>query len=145
MNTFVPFNEWPLIEQLACTYSDAHKDAYGFRPRNGGIHNPQTVEEYEAAIEKCAATIDEQETEECRRSLAAQRELEADLARLISIGAPDRATALRWWIEGLGAEPIWFERPRYYTQDIESAVYGVLPMKLWEFVLPEIIPGYRSF
>jgi hypothetical protein len=28
------WNEMSLIEQYACIYSDMHKDAFGFRPRN---------------------------------------------------------------------------------------------------------------
>jgi hypothetical protein len=28
------WNEMSLLEQYTCIYSDMHKDAYGFRPRN---------------------------------------------------------------------------------------------------------------
>ena len=28
------WNEMSLLEQYACIYSDMHKDAFGFRPRN---------------------------------------------------------------------------------------------------------------
>ena len=28
------WNDMSLIEQYACIYSDMHKDAFGFRPRN---------------------------------------------------------------------------------------------------------------
>jgi hypothetical protein len=145
MTAFVPWDQKSPLEQAQITYSDAHKDAYGFRPRDGGVHNPQTLEEYEAAIEKCCETIGAEEERERLRCIEAQRNFEAELVALQKLGAQDREQALRWWLDVTGVKPKWLSNPRYHTQDIESAVYGVLPIPLWNFILPEVIPGYKAY
>ena len=81
--------EWDQLserEQLETIYSDAYKDAYGFRPRG---HVFDTVEELRAAIELRIA----EEKESMRRAML---EFEARVASVIETGASDRATALRW-------------------------------------------------
>ena len=81
--------EWDQLserEQLETIYSDAYKDAYGFRPRG---HVFDTVEELRAAIELRIA----EEKESMRRAML---EFEARVASVIETGAADRATALRW-------------------------------------------------
>ena len=79
--------EWDQLserEQLETIYSDAYKDAYGFRPRG---HVFDTVEELRAAIELRIA----EEKESMRRAML---EFEARVASVIETGAADRATAL---------------------------------------------------
>jgi hypothetical protein len=46
------------LEQLATTYSDFHKDMYGFRPRHGA---EWTVEDYKKAMAEMHASIDRQQ------------------------------------------------------------------------------------
>ena len=88
--------EWDQLserEQLETIYSDAYKDAYGFRPRG---HVFDTVEELRAAIERCSAEIELRIAEEKESMRRAMLEFEASVASVIETGAADRATALRW-------------------------------------------------
>ena len=88
--------EWDQLserEQLESIYSDAYKDAYGFRPRG---HVFDTVEELQAAIERCSAEIELRIAEEKESMRRAMLEFEARVASVIETGAADRATALRW-------------------------------------------------
>src|SRR4051812_46074983 len=98
------WEQYTALEQAAILYSDAHKDAYGFRPREGGVHNPQTLEEYDAAIAQCAEVIGREEREEDRRAALKLLEWESALAAMQALGASDRATAIRWHIQSLGYE-----------------------------------------
>lgn len=104
------------LEQAAIIYSDMHKDAYGFRPREGGIHNPQTLEDYDSAFADMQATI---RTNEAMEAFAAARALEtvrAEIAALQQQHGLDRETALRWWFEAEGATG--------HAQDRQMALYS---------------------
>lgn len=142
---FKTWDQYSELEKAAVIYSDAHKDAYGFRPRDGGVHNPKTLEEYDAAIEACARVIEREQDEERVRCLEAQKGFEEDVQQMIDLGATDRAAAVRWVFESYGATPEELANPRYHTQEIEHAAYGTLPIPLWPFILPEVIPGYRPY
>ena len=88
--------EWDQLserEQLETIYSDAYKDAYGFRPRG---HVFDTVEELRAAIERCSAEIERQVKEAYEESLRATEKFEVRVAAVIEAGAADRETAVRW-------------------------------------------------
>lgn len=137
------WDQLTVLEQLAQTYSDAHKDAYGFRDRSDTSH--WTEADYEREIEACSRVIDRELEDERVRCLEAQKGFEEDVASFMEMGASDRATAIRWWFEGMGAEPKWFINPRYHTQEIEHVAYGTLPIPLWRFILPEIIPDYNPY
>ena len=100
--TYTPWNELSPLEQAAVIYSDMHKDTYGFRPRSGGIHNPTTLADYEAAFESMGRTMEDNAREEEQREAAALAKLESELDTLVSDHAIDRATALRWWFEAEG-------------------------------------------
>jgi hypothetical protein len=127
------------LEQAAQLYSDAHKDAYGFRPRNGGVHCPETLEEYEEAIGKCAEVIGEEERREDRNAAIMLLEWESQLAAMRVLGAPDRATAIRWHIQSLGYEG---DFATYDCQEVESALYGTYPIRIWGILLSEVWSGY---
>lgn len=85
------------LEQLAGEYSDAFKDANGFRPR---WCNNWTVEDYKRELPGVY--------EDCRRSMEAEKarqaesvvQFEAKVQTLIGMGAGDRQTALRWMVDG---------------------------------------------
>ena len=88
--------EWDQLserEQLETIYSDAYKDAYGFRPRG---HVFDAVEELRAAIERCSAEIELRIAEEKESMRRAMLEFEVRVASVIEAGAADRETAVRW-------------------------------------------------
>ena len=85
------------LEQLAGIYSDCHKDAYGFRPRNDT--SSWTVEDFNNELDRLSLII--RGNEDARR-IDEQRaivQLDQDIAKLIGMGAADRSTALRWIID----------------------------------------------
>lgn len=104
------------LEQAATIYSDMHKDAYGFRPREGGIHNPQTLEDYDSAFADMQATI---RANEAMADFTARRALNAvrgEIAALQQQHGIDRETALRWWFEAEGRNE--------HAQDREMALWS---------------------
>ena len=125
------------LEQLATIYSDAHKDAYGFRPRGGGIHNPTTVEEYRAAIEDCGRTIEEEEKRERAYEAKALAAFEAEIATLVADHGIARETALRWWFEAEGFEPR--DHIGWARQDAEHVLWKRgIAIREW----PAIVDGF---
>lgn len=140
--TFKSCDDYTDLEKAECVYYEAHKDAYGFRDRSD--RSSWTLADYDRETEKLCRVINDEEERERQLCLQRQREFEGQIESLISLGASDRAAAVRWWFESNGAEPGWLADPRYHTQEIEHVAYGILPIPLWRFVLPEIIPGYRG-
>lgn len=110
------------LEQAATIYSDAHKAAYGFRPRDGGIHRPVTLTDYDSAIEECILTMQRNAAEEARHEASARAAFEAEIATLMGDHHIDRATALRWWFEAEGWEPR--EHIGWARQDAEHILWG---------------------
>ncbi len=110
------------LQQAAALYSDAHKDAYGFRPRNGGIHDPSTLEEYNAAIEECALTIAENAVVEQAQEADALARVEAEITAIMSDHGIDRPTAIRWWIAAEGVEPDGEHLS--YSFEVEHLLWG---------------------
>lgn len=90
------------LEQAATIYSDMHKDAYGFRPREGGLHNPVTLADYDVAFDEMQAVIRENEAREADRAAAALEAVRGEIADLQQQHGIDRETALRWWFEAEG-------------------------------------------
>lgn len=99
------WNDLSELEQLQSLYSDAHKDAYGFRPRDGGVHCPVTVEDYNRAIDKCVEVMIENDKLEQEAQAAAVVDFEKTIDSLIAIGAGDREGAIRWYLESEGFDP----------------------------------------
>lgn len=92
----VAFRSWEELselEQLAGEYSDAHKDAYGFRPR--GQAN-WTVEDYKAALPGVYDDVRQSIADEQARQAESVVQFEAKVQKLIAMGAGNRQTALRW-------------------------------------------------
>jgi len=129
------------LEQAAQIYSDVHKDAYGFRPRDGGIHNPKTLEEYNAAIERCSAVVDDEQEQERKVCLLRQQTWEEAITANLELGATDRETAIRWHIQSLGYEGSFHHCD---VQEVESALYGTYPIRMWGILLREVWPTYTS-
>lgn len=80
------------------TYSDYHKDAYGFRPRYD--YSNYTLEQLIADYEKFSKVVDENMREE---EIAQKRNIDAfetRIADVIKLGANDRQTALKWICDG---------------------------------------------
>lgn len=84
------------VEQLQCIYSDAHKDAYGFRPRTMSEEQWNSVEWLRARIDECSAEITRSINEEKVRQAENIRSVEDQISMMIETGAGDRETAIRW-------------------------------------------------
>jgi len=103
------------------TYSDLHKDVYGFRPRAVAmcIWNALTPSEKQTHWTDLCNQLDVNETHE--RQLEKQRigEFEARVEDVIGLGAGNRKTALRW---------IASQEKFYHGQCVEHFVWeqGVL-------------------
>jgi hypothetical protein len=97
-------------------FSDLHKDAYGFRPRNHSFYILCETDPEEAQV-IWDMTLKDLE-EECKR--IEQREKEAIeefnqwIQELISLGAGDRETAIRWIISTYDG----YDTPGYICYDL---------------------------
>jgi hypothetical protein len=79
-------------------YSDFYKDAMGFRPRFDT--DDWTLESWESEFDYLRRVCEENEGQERTLQAAAIETIEARIANLISIGADDRATAIKWLMDG---------------------------------------------
>ena len=87
-------------ESLISYISDAHKDAYGFRPR-GYNYAEWSIAQLEAEADRLENAVTKAITE---REFTEAREveaLEAQIADTITMGAGDRKTAIRWICDGI--------------------------------------------
>lgn len=83
-------------------FSDLHKDVYGFRPRGHWFYDESaTDQERQAEWDYLCQRLSEQIAEENTAKEKAWAELEARVADLVSRGAGDEQTALRWIVESL--------------------------------------------
>jgi hypothetical protein len=101
-------------------FSDMHKDAYGFRPRNHRFYDPSTSDDekqriWDATYEEVVREINRAKAEQAE----AAKSFETRVDQLIKVGAGDRETALRWLFE---------------AQDEFDRMYGAERME-WEFGL----------
>jgi hypothetical protein len=81
--------------------SDLYKDAYGFRPREHfwASWSAMTVEERNAEWLMLCDALDQAIDEERARKEVAERLFEDQVATNLTLGAPDRHTAIRWLLE----------------------------------------------
>lgn len=95
MNEFKSWEELTELEQLACEFSDFYKEANGFRPRHVDTSN-WTVERFQSEFntlsEICKSNALARKEEEAYKA----RKLEARISELLTMGAKDRAMAIRW-------------------------------------------------
>ena len=99
--TFKSWEEYTPLEQAACIWWDAYKDAYGFRPR-GTDTSTWTLEDFEAELEHLQLVIERNEAQRRQDEAEAVVRFEARVASIIELGATDRAMALRWIHEAEG-------------------------------------------
>ena len=85
-------------------YSDLHKDAYGFRPRNWDVIRSWSPAQFEAECDRAADALDDALQAERQAQAAAVLAFEATVERLIATGAGDRATAIRWLADAADAD-----------------------------------------
>lgn len=94
--------ETQLRDELAAMHYDFYKDVHGIRPRWYN-YDAMTVAELEAEL----AALDSEAKVEFARQAAAEQaaahDFEIRVQQLISAGARDRATALRWIHEAEGS------------------------------------------
>ena len=93
--------EWDQLSekaQLLQYISDAHKDAYGFRPR-GQYGDDWSVEELRVELDRLCDYANEVYELEKAREVERLEEFEATLVKLMNCGAKSRMEALRWIIE----------------------------------------------
>ena len=102
MEDFKSWEEMSDLEQAQSTYSDMHKDAYGFRPR--GIDTSSwTEEQFEAEFVSLSETIDANYKQQLAQEAVAQHDFEMRVLSLLQTGAKDREMALRWIHEAEGS------------------------------------------
>lgn len=88
------WDELTELEQLACLFSDFYKDVHGFRPRF--MDDTWTVADYQREIDglrQYSEILANEEKEYQDRKVA---EAETLIQAMITAGAEDRATAIRW-------------------------------------------------
>jgi hypothetical protein len=91
------------------SFSDLHKEAYGMRPRESYYEWLQKASPDEKQAEwdllVAAAARAYQEVKAMEKE--ATERFEAHVADVIALGAKDRATALRWIMDGSDADGDW--------------------------------------
>jgi hypothetical protein len=87
-------------DDLMSYISDAHKDAYGFRPTYWNLSS-KSIEELGAIADRMSDAVCDAIQRQRLEEEEALQSFEVLLASNISIGARDRETAIRWIVEGL--------------------------------------------
>ena len=78
-------------------FSDFHKDAYGFRPRNHRFYDADTTPAEKQEIwDATGRAFDRCQAEEARREEEALADFKAQITKVIEAGAGNRINALRW-------------------------------------------------
>ena len=101
-------------------FSDYHKDAYGFRPRNHRFYDADTTPAEKQEIwDATGRAFDRRQAEEARREEEALADFKAQITKVIEAGAGNRINALRWMTSS---------ETFYSHQDVEHWVYkqGIL-------------------
>jgi len=94
-NVMKSWNELSRKEQLAATHYDFYKDVHGVRPRWMN-YDAMTEQELEQELDQLSREAEVQRIEEEKMQKIATEKFELRVADLITSGAKDRATALRW-------------------------------------------------
>jgi hypothetical protein len=100
------WEEMSPLEQAQCTYSDFHKDAYGFRPRHIDT-STWTLEDFDREFAVFARVCEENRIQEAAAEAEATAKFEQHVTNTICMGAKDRATALRWIMDASQADGDW--------------------------------------
>lgn len=86
------------LQDYRDSFSDFHKEAYGFRPRHDTSH--WTLADWEQEWADLRRMCDANAKEQAASEAAAIVELEARIVKLIGMGAADREAAIRWIADG---------------------------------------------
>ncbi len=91
-------NSTPTYSYDDQTYSDLHKDAYGFRPRGEAFArwNAMTPAEKQVEWDRLIDVMEYEEREERNAQWKAMMIFEELVEKTIEAGAGDRETAVRW-------------------------------------------------
>ena len=102
MSEFKSWDELSPLEQAQATYWDFFKEAYGYRPR--GIDTSSwTLEDFDREFEVLSGTCTQARLSEEAAEQEAIQKFEACIATLLTNGARDRETAIRWVAESFDA------------------------------------------
>jgi hypothetical protein len=100
MSEFKSWEEMSALEQAQCTYSDFHKDAYGFRPRND-VSN-WTLEDFDREFAIFARVCEENRIQEEAAEAEAIVRFEDSVTNLMHTGT-NRARVIAWLMDAEGA------------------------------------------
>ena len=98
-----PWEQMSRKDQLAATHYDFYKSVHGVRPRWMN-YDAMTEQELEAEMESLSREADSVFAEEAKQEAEAIVRFEARVSDLISTGAKDRETAIRWIHEAEGSD-----------------------------------------
>jgi hypothetical protein len=99
MSEFKSWEEMSALEQAQCTYSDFHKDAYGFRPRND-VSN-WTLEDFDREFAIFARVCEENRIQEEAAEAEAIVRFEDRVTNLMHTGT-NRARVIAWLMDAEG-------------------------------------------
>jgi uncharacterized protein with ACT and thioredoxin-like domain len=92
---FKSWEELTPLEQAACTFWDAYKDAHGFRPRHIDT-SAWTLEQFDREMEELCETMKANDIAQKIQETLAVEKFERRIAELIGMGAKDEDMAMRW-------------------------------------------------
>lgn len=89
------------LDERMSEYSDFHKEAYGFRPSPNVMRSIArwTDVDYQYEISRLTQTMERNRNQQAIDEANAVAEFEAEIVKLIGLGAADRATAIRWIVD----------------------------------------------
>lgn len=100
------------------TFSDLHKEVYGFRPR-GHHYDIASNDEKQKIWDELCEELEANNLVEQEQTIKAVARFEARIADVIELGAGNRINALRWMSQ---------QETFYHSQDVEHFVWeqGIL-------------------
>ena len=100
------------------TFSDLHKEVYGFRPR-GHHYDIASNDEKQKIWDELCEELEANNLVEQEQTIKAVARFEARIADVIELGAGNRTNALRWMSQ---------QETFYHSQDVEHFVWelGIL-------------------
>ena len=99
MSEFKSWEELTALEQAQCTYSDFHKDAYGFRPRND--ISDWTLEDFDKEFAVFARVCEENRIQEEAAEAEAIVRFEDRVTNLMHTGT-NRERVIAWLMDAEG-------------------------------------------
>ena len=91
------------LEQIACLFSDLHKDVHGFRPRANEIYADWTVEDYKREMEYLEKALEIVIAEEKVREQEAIVKFERRIENLVH-GDITRERVISWLMDAEGVQ-----------------------------------------